>query len=212
MTEPHGDVYAGVSEWLARRFNQPKWVPHIINLPKNEDNLRTELGIPTEAFVVGRLGGYKQFDIKFAQNAVIDALERRNDLWAIFLNTEKFIDHPRAKFIPFSADNSYKTKFINTADAMLHARSDGETFGLAVGEFSSRNKPVFTFDAAYEWYNRAHIEMLGDRALLYKNGYELLSYLLQIDKNYVSNVDWDRYSERFSPQNVINQFNEVFIK
>lgn len=35
-----------------------------------------------------------------------------------------------------------KTTFINTCDAMLWARHDGETFGLAIGEFSSKNKPV----------------------------------------------------------------------
>jgi hypothetical protein len=212
MTEPHGNVYAGVSEWLAKRFGHTKWVPHIINLPNTNDNLRNELDIPSDAFVIGRLGGYKQFDIPFVQHALVEALNRRNDLWAIFLNTEKFTDHPRTKFLPFNHSNLYKTKFINTSDAMLHGRSDGETFGLAVGEFSSRNKPIFTYDAPYGWYMRAHIDMLGDRALLYKNGDDVLAYLLQIDKNYINNVDWDRYSVRFSPQNVMKQFEEVFIK
>ena len=212
MTEPHGDVYAGVSQWLANRFNQPKWVPHIINLPKTEDNLKAELGIPSDAFVIGRLGGYKQFDIPFARQALMMAIEKRSDMWAVFLNTEQFIDHPRVKFLSFNPSNLYKTKFINTCDAMLHARSDGETFGLAVGEFSSRNKPVFTFDAPYGWYNRAHIDMLGEKAILYKNGEELISYLLQIDKSYVNDINWDCYSLKFSPQNVMNQFDEVFIK
>ena len=27
---------------------------------------------------------------------------------------------------------------------MIHARSEGETFGLSIGEFSSKNKPVIT--------------------------------------------------------------------
>jgi hypothetical protein len=95
---------------------------------------------------------------------------------------------------------------------MIHARSDGETFGLAIGEFSSFNKPVFTYDAPYWWYMRAHIDMLGDKALKYKNKEELLSYLLQIDKPYVKDVEWDCYSIKFSPKNVINKFKEVFIK
>ncbi len=212
MSEPHGNVYAGVSEWLAKMFNKKEWVPHIINLPKTNETLHDELGIPKDAFVLGRLGGYNQFDLPIAQKALIQSVEKRNDLWAIFLNTKPFVSHPRIKFFPFNANLAYKSKFINTCDAMIHARSDGETFGLAVGEFSSFNKPIFTYDADYWWYMRAHLDMLGEKALKYKNEEELTTYLLQIDKEYVRDVDWDCYSSRFSPTNVMNKFNEVFIK
>ena len=212
MREEHGSVYAGVSQWLAEHFQKPLWVPHIVNIAKTDETLHTELGIPKNAFVVGRHGGYDQFDLPMAHAAVKTALEKRSDFWAIFLNTKPFIDHPRVKFIPFQPDPNFKGKFINTCDAMLHARSDGETFGLAMGEFSSFNKPIITYDADYWWYMRAHIHALGDRAILYKNEADLTSYLLQIDKEYVSGVDWDRYSIPFSPENAIKKFNEVFIK
>jgi glycosyltransferase involved in cell wall biosynthesis len=212
MREPHGSVYAGLSEWLAKFFNKDLFVPLIVNIPKTNETLHDELGVPKNNFVIGRLGGYDQFDIPIAHNAIKQALEKRSDLWAIFINTKPFIDHPRVKFIPFQSDRLYKSKFINTCDAMIHARSDGETFGLAVAEFSSLNKPVITYDANYWWYMRAHIHMLGDRAILYKTEEELMSYLLQIDKAYVSDIDWDRYSIPFSQKNVINKFNEVFIK
>ena len=211
MREEHGTVYAGVSEWLAKFFNKTLYVPHIINLPKTPDNIRSELGIPNDAFVIGRLGGYEQFDIQIAHRAIATALNQRSDLWAIFLNTKPFIDHPRAKFIPFQSDRMFKSQFINTCDAMIHARSDGETFGLAVGEFSSMNRPVITFDADYWWYMRAHIHMLDDRAILYKNEAELTTYLLDITKNYVAEVDWDRYSVQYSPENVIKKFQTVFL-
>jgi hypothetical protein len=95
---------------------------------------------------------------------------------------------------------------------MLRRRSDGETFGLAVGEFRPVISQYLRLTLRMNGIMRAHIEMLGDRALLYKNGYELLSYLLEIDKNYIDNVDWDRYSIKFSPQNVMKQFNDIFIK
>ena len=45
MREPHGTVYAGVSEWLAKHFNMPLWVPHIIDVPKTTKTLHDELGI-----------------------------------------------------------------------------------------------------------------------------------------------------------------------
>ncbi len=211
MREPHGTVYAGVSEWLAKFFGKELYVPHIISLPRTNDTLHNELGIPKDSFIIGRLGGYDQFDLPIAHNAIRTALEKRSDLWAIFLNTKPFIDHPRVKFIGFQSDRMYKSKFINTCDAMVHARSDGETFGLAVAEFSYFNKPVITFDADYWWYMRAHIHMLGDRAITYKNEAELTAYLLQIDKNYVADVDWDRYSVPYSPENVIKKFQTVFL-
>lgn len=211
MTEPHGDVYAGVSRWLAAYFNHTAWVPYIINIPKTVDTMRSELGIPSDAFVIGRLGGYKQFDVKIAHESIRKVLDRRSDLWAVFLNTMPFIDHPRVKYLPSNTDKLYRAKFINTCDAMIHARSDGETFGIAVGEFSSFNKPIFTYDADYWWYMRAHLDILGEKALKYKNEKELTSYLLQIDKDYIRDVEWDCYSENFSPKNVIDQFNKVFL-
>jgi hypothetical protein len=209
MREPHGTVYAGVSEWLAKYYKQTLWVPHIIDVPKFNETLHDQFNIPKTNFVIGRLGGYDQFDIDFVKKSIIETVNKRNDLWAIFLNTRPFADHPRIKFVGFNPDNSYKWKFIN---AMIHARSDGETFGLAVAEFSAMNKPVLTFDAPHWWYMRSHIDILGEKAILYKNYEEISAYLTQIDKNYVKDVDWDCYSVRFSPSNVINKFKEVFLQ
>ena len=212
MAQPHGTVYAGVSEWLAKQFGSTTWVPHIINLPKTNDDLRADLGIPRDAFVIGRHGGGDQFNVPIAHAAIRRALDTRKDLWAVFLNTLAFIDHPRVKFLPFNPSILYKSKFINTCDAMVHARLMGETFGLSVGEFSSFNKPVFTWGSTHQSYSRAHIDILGEKALVYNTEDDLLSYLLQIDKQYVNDVDWDCYSTRFSPDTVMKKFNEVFIK
>jgi hypothetical protein len=212
MREQHGDVYAGVSEWLAGYFKKELWVPHIINMPKVDGTLHSELSIPKDAFILGRLGGTDQFDLPFVHSAIKLSLEKRSDLWFIFLNTKPFIEHPRVKFLPFHPDPFYKSEFINTCDGMIHARSDGETFGLAVAEFSALNKPILTYDAPYWWYMRAHLHMLGEKAITYKNGEDLLSYLLQIDKEYVKDVEWDCYSQKFSSKNVIKQFNDIFIK
>jgi len=63
--QPHGDVYAYVSQWLARRMgpgNMP-FVPHMIHLPDNQGDFREVLGIPDDAVVFGRHGGEDQFDI-----------------------------------------------------------------------------------------------------------------------------------------------------
>lgn len=76
----------------------------------------------------------------------------KNKLMFLFLGTEKFNkkvnrpeEHPQIIYLPTNSDLRYKEDYIKTCDVMLHARTVGETFGLAVAEFSVRNKPVITF-------------------------------------------------------------------
>ena len=62
----------------------------------------------------------------------------------MFLNIKNF-DHPRIKFLKGTTNDVYKKKFINTCDAMIYARSLGESFGLSCGEFSILDKPIFSY-------------------------------------------------------------------
>ena len=73
----------------------------------------------------------------------------------------------------------YKTKFINTCDAMLHARFEGERFGSTCGEFSLRNKPIITWHQSRE---RSHIEILGDKGLYYNSPQDLFDILTNFKK------------------------------
>jgi len=176
-TDAHGTAYAYVSRWLARVFTSgvAPWVPHIVRLPDTNGNRRKELAIPKDALVLGCHGGADSFDIPFARRAVEQALARRRDLWFAFLNINPFVDHERALFLSGTADPIAKTEFINTCDAMLHARGRGETLGLAVAEFSVRGRPVLTWGGSME---RAHLDMLGDAALVYRDERGLLRRLL----------------------------------
>ena len=64
----------------------------------------------------------------------------------------------------------FKRKFINTADAMLYGRKEGETFGLAVAEFALAGKPIIASRIANA---RFHLETLGDRAITHQTAEEL---------------------------------------
>ena len=159
MNEPHGNVYAGISEYLSNKYNNEyPFVDYIVELdqPEEIDDLRDTLSIPKNAIVLGRHGGYSEFNIKWVHSAIKTALFFRKNLWFIFLNTEKFINHKRAIFLPKSNNLKYKAKFVNTSDAMIHARSMGETFGLSIAEFSIRNKPIITYkggvDSAHVYF------------------------------------------------------------
>jgi glycosyltransferase involved in cell wall biosynthesis len=213
MREPHGDVYAGVSETLARKFGYPtKYVPHIIkNLPPTK-NLRAELNIPEERLVIGRHGGINTFDLPFVYEAIAKILEVRKDLHFLFLSTREFIKHERVIFIPWVNGEQEIFNFIHACDAMLHARASGETFGLAVGEFAVANKPVITWSGkGNPYYDVAHIEHLQGRALTYSNYDEVLEILRILDKPYILSNDWDTFSTQFDEKSVMTQYTKIFL-
>lgn len=205
--QPHGNVYAYISEWLGKKFNLP-FVPHIVTLPDINDDLRAELQIPKHAIVFGRHGGNDTFNINFTKQAVKHVAKMRNDIFFLFLNTDRFTEDSLRNVIYLngSSDLIYKTKFINTCDAMLHARMQGESFGLSVGEFSIRNKPIITLlDGSRDC---AHIEMLGSKGIYYNNYDELQKLLFNFRPD--KTIDWNCY-RNYTPENVMMKFKEVFL-
>lgn len=208
--EPHGQVYAYVSEWLSKMFgNRHPFVPHMIDLPSHDENMREHLGIPKDAVVFGRYGGFETFDIAYAKIAVIDSATKNSNLYFVFMNTERF-SNPTLKNIIYldgTADLNEKVKFINTCDAMIHARHKGESFGLAIGEFSTKNKPVLTCRNAVD---KAHFDLLGSCGIYYSNQSELFDLL--VDHKFLgSRSNWNVY-QNFSPTNVMNKFNQTFLQ
>jgi hypothetical protein len=214
MNEPHGDAYAGICEYVSKKFGGSyPFVDHIVEdeYPGIGD-LRKELGIPKEALVVGRHGGKDTFNLDFARQAIIDSLGRE-DIYFLFMNTDVFHSHERIIHLPYTFDFEYKSRFIETCDAMIHARRDGETFGLSVGEFSVKNKAVITCNSlnSGHGYDTAHLEFLGDKGIYYQNQETLREILVNMDAKSLRSGDWDAYSKRFSPKSVMNKFQEVFL-
>jgi hypothetical protein len=147
LSEPHGDVYAAVSNTLAQKFNRELYVPHMIGLKpsKNKENLRKTLNIPNDAVVFGRHGGRDTFDLNFVKKAIINVTNFKSNIHFIFVNTPCFYQHERIHHIDKIVDLDEKNRFICSCDAMIHAQSLGETFGIAIGEFSVNNKPIITY-------------------------------------------------------------------
>lgn len=211
--QPHGDMYGCISRWLSSTYpwQELPYVPYMVHLDETTDSLHRELGIPYGAVVFGRHGGADSFDIAFAKEAIREVAEQKKDWYFLFLNTDKFCDLPNVIFLPATAEMVYKTKFINTCDAMIHARDRGETFGLACAEFSVKNKPVITWIDSPE---RSHIETLGDKGLYFRSKQDLLNILIAVGNNIlkVRSLNWDAYSKEYNPHVVIKQFNDVFIR
>jgi hypothetical protein len=217
MSEPHGDVYAGVCKYISDKFGSiHPYVFHIVEkeAPHIHSTFREEFGIPSNALVLGRHGGKDTFNLPFVWQAISNALQKRKDLYFVFLNTNEFINHERVKFLPWTMDEEIKAKFVNTCDAMMHARADGEIFSLSTAEFSVRNKPIITWspDVVPSHYDTGHLVVLQDTCIKYKTSTDLLDILLNLSNKDIANKNWDVYSNTYSPSNVMSQFDDVFLK
>jgi hypothetical protein len=206
--EKHGFSYAFVSDWLSSFCSNSEVpvVPAIITPPTTSEDFRSEFKIPKDAIVFGRSGGLDTWNINFTNDVIRDILNQRDDIYFIFQNTPDFLEHKRIIHLKATPDLIFKSKFINTCDALLHSRLEGESFGLVCGEFSAHNKRVITYRDSRE---RNHISILGDKALYYSSPREL--YFLLNDFKPEPEKDWNCYKQ-FSPENVMNIFKEVFLK
>ncbi len=208
--QPHGEVYAYVSRWLAQKMSSGKmpFVPHMIHLPDTQDDFRQALGIPDDAVVFGRYGGEDQFDIPFAHEVVFQVAHRFKNIFFLFMNTRPFCSHlDNIIHLKPTYDLSQKSRFINSCDAMLHARRQGESFGLAIGEFLLKDKPVV---AALFGADKGHLDMIGDSGLYYRNAAELYQILVGFQKT-VARGKYRSRVEMYSPPRVMEVFQKVFL-
>lgn len=173
--QPHGDIYFSISQQLNDRFGTS--LP-VVSYPVHRGNttvsMRAELGIPEDAIVFGRHGAMETFDIQLARDAVAEVAESNPSIYFLFLNTPRFCNQPNVIHLPKTVDVEAKQKFINTCDAYLHARSDGETFGLAVAEFAVSDKPIISCTKCVD---DAHFRILQDKVYRYTTKDDLLGIL-----------------------------------
>lgn len=210
VLDPHGDVYAYVSkqESLSASYGYFPYLSHIVEIPQPNCSLRDRLGIPEEAFVLGRHGGNTTFDLPFVHREIQRIVERDPSIYLLLVNTDRFCNHERIIFLDGIVDVQEKSNFIGTCDVMLHARSRGESFGLAICEFLYLDKPIVCWVGGYD---RNHVELIkNDPNLLYDEG------------TLISAINHARYNKRpagyyhdlvndFSPVNVMGGFEELFI-
>ena len=170
--------------------------------------MRAQLGIPPDATVFARYGGLDTFDIKCVQHVVCSlARSAQRGLWFLFANTQPFCGAPQPRnivHIGHLSTSEERSRFIRTSDAMLHARMAGETFGNAVAEFSSHNRPVFTSRTG----GLEHVRILGERAQIY-NCSSLEAQLLAFNRTDAKIQDWNAYAAYY-PKPVMRRFVEVY--
>ena len=195
--EFHGDAYAYLSPWMSRVMTgrEESFVPFFVPRFLSGRDFRKKLSIPLGARVFGRHGGRDTFNIPFVRKAVLEHGQRHPEDHFVFLNTEPVRGTEHLKNVHYVAptvDPDEKGAFLATCDAMLHARWHGETFGLAVGEFAVLGKPVITFGGSRE---RAHLDMLGERGLVYQDGGDLCRLLADFQPHKISGTAYEEWAD-----------------
>ncbi len=208
--QPHGDVYAYISQWLSEKMTGGKhpFVPYMINMPSHDIDYRHPLGIPEDAIVFGRYGGTDQFNIPFAHKAIYEAAKAYKNLYFLFMNTDRFCE-PLDNIIHIgpSYELVEKVCFINTCDAMIHARIQGESFGQAIAEFLCMDKPVIAASAGID---NNHLCMLGEKGIYYSDAAGLY-HILRGFKKEKGRGEYRALVEQYSPEKVMDKFKKVFL-
>lgn len=208
--DPEKDNFCVISDWLSREYfnRQAKVVNHVIPERQTDECLRSELGIPRDALVLGTMGGKFNFNSRLTLAGLEKVMAKRRDLWLLSLNQVICLKGENIRVMEGTGCELKKARFINTCDFMMHGRVDGETFGIACGEFCKAGKPIIA------WTNtpqRAHI----DQFLIDRYGYSNMQGLI----NLLSNLEVDAESQRLSTQlanrycreNVGKQFKKNFM-
>ena len=208
--EFHGDSFAFVSAWLSREATgrEDSYVPHFLRRFTSTENLRKSLGIPAGARVFGRHGGVESFNIFFVRRAIVRHAKEHPEDHFVFLNTLPLEDSEKLAnihYLPATPDPQEKGKFLATCDAMIHAQWHGETFGMAPGEFAVLGKPVLTYAGSRV---RAHLEMLGGGAVLYRNEAEVAELFRSFQPRLIRAEGYEKFAD---PLEVMKKFEEKFL-
>jgi hypothetical protein len=56
----------------------------MVHLPQVDIDLREELGIPSDATVFGRYGGYDTFNLQFVHETIAKVIRDRSDIFPVY--------------------------------------------------------------------------------------------------------------------------------
>jgi hypothetical protein len=239
--EPHGDKYNYVSEWLYRKALLSRrrsttenritelrelsgspygldikipisWVPHIVE-PKIGDGVafRKKYNIPVNSKMIGRIGGYNQFDDAAAQEGVVELVEKFRNYYFVFINTKRFHNNPRIIHVEYLSSDE-KWDFYSAGDVFINGRLMGESFGFSICEALSVGKPIIApnFHRNFRM-DKHHISILKRQGLLYKSKKDFKNKLIQQINNPTSPQSLAFLVEQFRPQAVVDIFVERFL-
>lgn len=238
--EPYGDRYAYISEWLYKKAIETKrtrdsheldrlrsqtnspygvdkemqvgFVPLAVDA-MNGDGLgfRKKIGVPKDSFLIGRIGGYFEFDDHAAHNAVIELLGK-TDYFFVFVNTLPFVLHPRVKYLNFIANEQEKWDFYDACNLFINGRLMGESFGFSIVEPLAVGKPILAPGfARNKDMDAHHIQVLNPLGFIYSSADDLKRLVHRIRVEPPNSDFLKNAVAKFSPKVVSAQFKNYFL-
>jgi|688.fasta_scaffold451301_2 glycosyltransferase involved in cell wall biosynthesis len=173
-------------------------VDHMIYYPipqplKSNDTLISELNIPKDYHIFGRIGRMDNFHpisllslkklkslgLKFKYIIIGACLKTLNLINELDLKDDCII-------IEVTNDDELIHRFNNTIDMFLHYRSDGETFGAAIAHAMMYGKPIISHFAGFN----AQEEIIKDGGFVCKDENEYCEKILELcnDKEFYKKI------------------------
>ncbi|OGR84604.1 MAG: hypothetical protein A2901_04925 [Elusimicrobia bacterium RIFCSPLOWO2_01_FULL_54_10] len=121
-----------------------------IEKPHSNGNLRAELSIKENIFVIGRVGRNADDIHDPISLKAYKKIENENTLFLALapppnmVRDAKELGIKNIRFLEPTVDEVWLSKFYNTIDVLAHARTDGETFGCVIAEAMIHARPVVT--------------------------------------------------------------------
>ncbi len=192
--DPHGQSYAYISNWLARKMKTRRFLPsnllrgvrakrlgcinahdfdflpYVCNVNRLEPFRDGTYGLNSKHFVILRYGGWDSFDIPWVQNELIAFVDSHPNAIALLVNTQPFCNHERIRYLPKFASHSEMEHLLSTCDVFIHGRKRGESFGLAIVEVMQAGRQILAWSGGTD---RNHIDLLKGSGALYADARQL---------------------------------------
>ena len=194
-------------------------IPTVVRVPENmpTDNLRSDLGIPAEAFVYGFHQGARRDMFNSTSLDAFNKIQSKNNYFIIMGGDPAYRSYVYEKniqnviFINSCARVNDIHRFLNTLNVFAHSRADGEVCSASIIEALCHGLPVLSHPAI----NMGHVEQIGDCGIVTDSTEEYAAELLALEqsKTYYeekSGIALQQYKAKYDYKLVEQQLKEVF--
>lgn len=216
-------MYLDYSVAICNRISQlrngsDKVIYNPIPLPlDNMDNLKSELNIPSDYYIFGRIGRPANFNpISFLALGKLKSLgyKFKYIIVGACSNAMNAIRQLRLEenciILDITNDDFLIHKFFNTIDVFLHYRSDGECHSTAIGQSLIYGKPVISHFAGYN----GQYETIGKGGKVCHNEDDYLSFLLSLLNNKTFYEEVREHAKKrgldFEQDKIVRQWEEIY--